>query len=639
MARVFLSYDREDATKARAIAVALERAGHQVWWDRNIKGGAQYSKEIDRALKDAEVVVVLWSGGSVESPWVRDEAAAGRDRGRLVPVRLDAAEPPLGFRQYQTVDLARWNGRSTASQLAELLGALEPVGGPAPPPSPAVPGAPRTARSPNPARILLATLAAALVAVGMWLWQPWDGGSSVPIVAVAPADSAQPAKDLANDLLTKLGSLQSANADALQLVEQGSEAKPDLTFKIGGSVGGPAPVATVALVDGDAGAILWSRDFQPPSGSSADLRQQVAHTTARVLGCSLEALSSRLKLQTMKLYLNGCAELHSLWEADPRGQIDVFARVTQQAPGFEEGWQKLLLAQTEVFFQNPEGQDPEARKSLWRTINEARKINSDMAEAYLAEAWLSPPRPISGWMRLAEKAVERNPDNPVALAERARGYQYVGRLRNAIEDTRRAVQIDPLSPGARDALASAFAYAGQLEAGFRVLEEAERLWPGASNLLAARYRFHLRYGDPEQALQILRSGGAVSLAMPLQESFLQARIARSPAAIDKAINHSRSLYRRFPEALSNHSQTLAEFGRDEELIETLLTSDPTKTPGVIEVVFRPTFRNIHRDPRFMRIAQRYGLVDYWRESETWPDLCFTAQLPYDCNEEAAKLTS
>jgi Flp pilus assembly protein TadD len=121
VASVFLSYDREDSGRARHFARALEKAGHAVWWDLHIKTGAQYTKEIDRALKEAEAVVVLWSERSVESAWVRDEAAAGRDSGRLVPVALDRTEPPLGFRQFQTIDLSRWNGRGKPAQLQTLL--------------------------------------------------------------------------------------------------------------------------------------------------------------------------------------------------------------------------------------------------------------------------------------------------------------------------------------------------------------------------------------------------------------------------------------------------------------------------------------------------------------------------------------
>lgn len=84
MASVFLSYDRDDANKARPIAAALEKAGHSVWWDKHISGGSQYAKEIEQALNSVDVVVVLWTSSSVESPWVRDEAGSGRDRDRLV---------------------------------------------------------------------------------------------------------------------------------------------------------------------------------------------------------------------------------------------------------------------------------------------------------------------------------------------------------------------------------------------------------------------------------------------------------------------------------------------------------------------------------------------------------------------------
>ena len=120
MASVFLSYVRDDADRTRGIVDALERAGHSVWWDQHIKAGAQYSKEIDRALKEADAIVVLWSERSVESAWVRDEATAGRDSGRLVPMSLDATDPPLGFRQYQTIDFSAAKGHRRSAALKQF---------------------------------------------------------------------------------------------------------------------------------------------------------------------------------------------------------------------------------------------------------------------------------------------------------------------------------------------------------------------------------------------------------------------------------------------------------------------------------------------------------------------------------------
>ena len=111
MASLFLSYSRDDISRVAPLAAALDRDGHTVWWDRQISGGQEFADAIEQALKSADVVIVCWTSRSVRSAWVRDEAGEGRDGGRLVPVTLDGCQPPLGFRQYQTVDLSSWSGR------------------------------------------------------------------------------------------------------------------------------------------------------------------------------------------------------------------------------------------------------------------------------------------------------------------------------------------------------------------------------------------------------------------------------------------------------------------------------------------------------------------------------------------------
>lgn len=106
MARIFLSYAREDAASAKTLAEAIAAHGHKAWWDEHIRGGARFAAEIGRELDAADVVIVLWSAAAIVSPWVLDEAAEGRDTGRLLPVALDGCKPPLGFRQFQTVAMA-----------------------------------------------------------------------------------------------------------------------------------------------------------------------------------------------------------------------------------------------------------------------------------------------------------------------------------------------------------------------------------------------------------------------------------------------------------------------------------------------------------------------------------------------------
>lgn len=53
-------------------------------------------------------------------------------------------------------------------------------------------------------------------------------------------------------------------------------------------------------------------------------------------------------------------------------------------------------------------------------------------------------------------------------------------------------------------------------------------------------------------------------------------------------------------------------------------------------LFLPPTRAMRADPRFMLLAARLGLVDYWRATGAWPDFCEEPGLPYDCRREAAK---
>ena len=123
LADIFLSYARADQARIEPIAAALEQAGYSVWWDRHIEGGSQFSKDIEKQIEEARAVIVIWSAASVESEWVRDEAAIARDADKLVPVTLDATLPPLGFRQRQAIDLS--DKADDAASLSSLKAALD----------------------------------------------------------------------------------------------------------------------------------------------------------------------------------------------------------------------------------------------------------------------------------------------------------------------------------------------------------------------------------------------------------------------------------------------------------------------------------------------------------------------------------
>lgn len=645
MASVFLSYDREDVERGRRVARALEKAGHFVWWDRRIKSGAQYGPEIDEALKRSDAVVVLWSQKSIESAWVRDEAAAGRDNNKLVPARIDPVDPPLGFRQYQTTDLTRWKGRRSP-EWDEMIEAIAAFGA-----SPKVLDAPPAPISRQPKRwkfdrpLAVAVALLAIIAVGLIAWKFIGESPSVPVVAVAAADPSPASQALARDLLVKLGTLQTARPNSIDLISRDdTDKEPALVFKVGLRGGGEHAGANLALSDAEGRSLLWAKDFRDPNGNAADISQQLAYTAAHVLRCAVQAMdpaAGRLSREALKTYLNACAAMPDASLADVIAMIPGLRELVRDVPKFRGAWAILLIGESFAVFVGAEGEA--MRQFLVRHIAEARKIHPHLPEAYMAEVVLTPGAQFLKRSRLLNQGVERNPDSAVLRSMRHSFLASVGRTEDALRDARRAMELDPLAPDIRYGYIMSLGSAGRMDEALAALKEAERLWPGATSVRVASYQMHFRAGDPREALKLIRAGVLQEVATPwlrTQETLLQARIDRSPENVERAIRMAAMRYDQNPQSIGTLAQTLAEFGRKEDLFRILMTwRRMDLVTDVTDVVFAPAFADIHKDRRFMQVAKRLGLIDYWRATGKWPDFCSRTDLSYDCKTEAAKLAA
>ncbi|MGB7904706.1 MAG: TIR domain-containing protein, partial [Steroidobacteraceae bacterium] len=233
----FLSYSHADQDRVRLLANALEQAGISVWWDTLIEGGAVFAKSVEVALDRCDAVIVAWSKVSVSSDWVLDEAAQGRDMRKLVPVSLDGTMPPLGFRQYLSVDLLGWRGDANATQIATIVRGVAAIAG-RPIEAAAyqgklhAPGSPPPARLTRRAMLLVAGGTALAGAAGIFAWRSSRPGGG-PTAAAVNSVAVLPFKNISGDtsqdyfsdgLSEELRSTLARNLK-LQVMAQASSAK------------------------------------------------------------------------------------------------------------------------------------------------------------------------------------------------------------------------------------------------------------------------------------------------------------------------------------------------------------------------------------------------------------------------------
>jgi hypothetical protein len=126
MSDVFISYKREDEPRVEPLQIALKNAGLDVWWDKEIRGGDQWRQRILAELEAAQCVLVVWSHASTgpTGDFVVDEANRAKQRGVLLQVRIDNVKPPLGFGEYQALDLIGWNCSTSHPKFLDVKAAV-----------------------------------------------------------------------------------------------------------------------------------------------------------------------------------------------------------------------------------------------------------------------------------------------------------------------------------------------------------------------------------------------------------------------------------------------------------------------------------------------------------------------------------
>ena len=109
MTDVYLAYAREDRESVRILSEMLQFDGWDVWLDPSEPTG-ETSAAVDMKLASAGAIVVVWSGYSRHSDYVRSEAATGLYKNKLIQVALDSDGAPSPFDQVEVVDLRGWTG-------------------------------------------------------------------------------------------------------------------------------------------------------------------------------------------------------------------------------------------------------------------------------------------------------------------------------------------------------------------------------------------------------------------------------------------------------------------------------------------------------------------------------------------------
>jgi hypothetical protein len=201
MADIYLSHASQDRRIAAELSAALAAAGYSTFRDAaELSPVDDWQERLLQQVKTARLVLVLWSRHAANSRWLQLElrlALEAWEADRLLLIRLDASELPVGLRDINHLDLpdaARAAGvarivDAVRDRLAKAVPAVHDLG-PPPAPRPATARARRRVAPAVLALLLMSVLGLLAYSYAWWYPAPYVGGHSVPAPSAGPSPPA-----------------------------------------------------------------------------------------------------------------------------------------------------------------------------------------------------------------------------------------------------------------------------------------------------------------------------------------------------------------------------------------------------------------------------------------------------------------
>ena len=624
---MFISYARADRPKVAPIAAALTATGHDVWWDALIDGGAAFAKMIEDQLNAADVVVAIWSATSVESDWVRDEAAHGRDRKSLVPVSLDGTPPPLGFRQYHAVDMSGWRGGTDEAQLQSLVRGIAGVG---------TPGLARSAFAPVsqgiPRRTVLlgGGVAAAAIAGGLLIFKPFGASAATNSVAVLPFAnlSGDPAQSYFSDGLSEEVRGALARNERLKVAAPTSSnkfrardddakaigQKLDVAYLLMGSVrrSGNAVRITSELIDAPSGFSKWSQTFDRQMTDIFAVQSEIARTVASALDIEVAAQApakapgSTGNVAAYEAYLRGKALFElSADEASDRAALAQFDAAIAADPNYAAA--RAARSRTLTGMANQYAKGNQLQSMYNDSISEAKRavaLAPDFADAQSALGYVLFYGKVD--VRGARAAFERSralgKGDADVLSRYAQYAARIGRFDDATTASDQVIGLDPLNPRAFRTRASILyaqrRYADSIPPGEKALSLNPKL--GVAHAAIGDALFWM--GKPQESLvayraepsAIFRLTGIAIAARRVGERLV------AEAALAELVAHNGDA------AAYQQAQVLAQWGKPEAALDMLGRARAVGDGGLTYIRNDPMLDVLRKTKRFSDLLIEVG---------------------------------
>jgi tetratricopeptide (TPR) repeat protein len=391
---------------------------------------------------------------------------------------------------------------------------------------------------------------------------------------------------------------------------------------------------TAQLIDAETGFHLWSETYDGELKDIFAVQDEIAQAIVERLKIQLapeeQQLAQRDKAPTQDVeayeqYLQGRAIWKRRGEQNIRSAIELYQAALARDPAFARAHSALGSAYVVMpGYTEEKGDEERYFKMAEESARQALALDPKIGEAHAVLAQLNSDR---GNLLDAESgfffAISLEPNEPTPHHWYSILLQKVGRLDAALEQARRAYELDPSSPIIALNLANAYLIRGEDDQALRFGRLAQELGLGRRGNAGIEATVAQRRGEWDKVKQLLRSEPELPEVLKskvdryvdaLADPARRPQVVRELQAIDPQLKPQAELLMAYLE--------LGQPGLAFQVMNESLDRDRLAWLHSWDMMhaWAPENAALRNDPRFARVAERIGFIDYWKQYG-YPDGC------------------
>jgi len=375
----------------------------------------------------------------------------------------------------------------------------------------------------------------------------------------------------------------------------------------------------VDLVDAVTGAQLWGEEYHRKISDVIAVKQAIAQEVTEKLRLKLTGDEQRrlakedtTNTEAYRFYLRGRYFWNKRTPDGIKQAIAEFQQAIERDAHFALGYVGLADCYTGLTFYNfaaPHEAMPKARDSAIKALsldNTVAEAHASLGHVLMNYDWDWPTAE-----KEFKRSIELKPDYATAHEWYAIHYlTATNRLEEAIQEMKKALELEPVSLVMNTFMGATFYYAGRYD---EAIDQCRRTVEMDPNFAVAHWHLGLAYEEKEvfdEAIKEFRKAISLSQGSPLMKAALGRAYAKAQKMYEanKVLDDLNELSKHEYVSPLGIAEIYLALGNNEKAFELLEKAYADRSFHLVNLNVSPHFKALRSNQRFQDLVQRIGLT-------------------------------